>query len=104
MPLITIIDRSGEETTIQAQTGLSLMEVVKAAGFDELLAMCGGNCSCATCHVYIDKGHPDLPPPDELELALLETSTHVGAHSRLGCQIPVADSMDGLRVTIAPED
>ncbi len=81
------------------------MEALREAGFDEILALCGGCCSCASCHVYVDPAFlarlPD-PSPDEDEL--LESSSHRRATSRLSCQIPLSDSIDGLAVTIAPED
>jgi ferredoxin, 2Fe-2S len=54
MPKITVVDRSGAERTIDAPRGRTLMEVIRDNGFDELLALCGGCCSCATCHVHVD--------------------------------------------------
>ena len=54
MPKLTIVNRAGAEKTIEAQAGLSVMENIRDAGFDELLALCGGCCSCATCHVHVD--------------------------------------------------
>ena len=105
MPKLTIINREGEEKTIDADTGLSVMEAIRDAGFDELLALCGGCCSCATCHVFVD---PDfagkLPTMSEDENDLLDGSDYRKENSRLSCQIPIDDGLDGLRVTIAPED
>ena len=105
MPKLTIINREGEEKTIDADTGLSVMEAIRDAGFDELLALCGGCCSCATCHVFVD---PDfagkLPTMSEDENDLLDGSDYRKESSRLSCQIPIDDGLDGLRVTIAPED
>jgi 2Fe-2S ferredoxin len=54
MPKLTVVNRAGEEATIEASTGLTVMEAIRDNGFDELLALCGGCCSCATCHVYVD--------------------------------------------------
>jgi 2Fe-2S ferredoxin len=54
---IALTDQSGVETLIDAEPGLSLMEIIPEAGFDELAALCGGSCSCATCHVYV--GDPE---------------------------------------------
>jgi 2Fe-2S ferredoxin len=69
------------------------------------LALCGGCCSCATCHVHVD---PDfaalLPPMSEDENDLLDSSDHRNETSRLSCQIHLTAALDGLRVTIAPED
>ena len=103
MPTITVINHAGEERQVEAETGRSLMEVIRDNGFDELLALCGGCCSCATCHVFID-GNADLPKMSEDENDLLDSSEHRNARSRLSCQIPVTEALDGLRVTIAPED
>lgn len=105
MPKLIIVNREGEETAVEAETGLSVMENIRDNGFDELLALCGGSCSCATCHVYVDDAFLDkLDPlsPDENEL--LETSEHREPTSRLSCQIEMTDALDGLRVFIAPED
>ena len=54
MPNITVVNQSGEESSVAATTGRTLMETIRDNGFDELLALCGGCCSCATCHVHID--------------------------------------------------
>lgn len=105
MPGITIISRSGEARQVDATEGLTLMEVIRDNGFDELEAMCGGCCSCATCHVYIVTGATDkLPAMSENENDLLDGSEHRKAESRLSCQIPVTAGLEGMRVEIAPED
>ena len=71
----------------------------------ELLALCGGCCSCATCHIHVDAGAIDkLPAMSEDEDDLLESSDHRNETSRLSCQIPFTADLDGLKVTIAPED
>ncbi len=105
MPQITIVSRNGSERVVDGREGWSVMEVIRDAGFDELLALCGGCCSCATCHVHVDEEWVDqLPPVSADEDDLLDTSSHRDARSRLSCQIQVSDALDGLRVTIAPED
>jgi 2Fe-2S ferredoxin len=105
VPDIIVTTRQGEERRIAADEGLSLMEAIRDAGLDELLALCGGCCSCATCHVKVDPSFSDLMPPvSEDESDLLDSSEHRDNRSRLSCQIPIQASMDGLRVTIAPED
>jgi 2Fe-2S ferredoxin len=105
MPNITVVNQSGEETTIEANTGRTLMEVIRDNGFDELLALCGGCCSCATCHVHIDPSFMDkMPKLSEDESDLLDSSDHRNEYSRLSCQVPVTDALDGLRVAIAQED
>jgi 2Fe-2S ferredoxin len=105
MPTITVIARNGDARAVEAENGLSLMEVIRDNGFDELLALCGGCCSCATCHVYVDGGFADkVPAMGEDENDLLESTDSRNESSRLSCQIPVTDALDGLTVTIAPED
>lgn len=105
MVKIVIIDRSGVERKVAAESGRSLMEAIRDNGFDELLALCGGCCSCATCHVYIDDTVAlQLPPTGADEDDLLDSSNHRTAQSRLSCQVPITPEIEGLRVTIAPED
>ena len=102
---ITVSTREGEERLLAASEGSSLMEVIRDAGIDELLALCGGCCSCATCHVHVDPAFASLlPPMSEDENDLLDSSEHRDETSRLSCLISVTRAMDGLRVTIAAED
>jgi 2Fe-2S ferredoxin len=80
------------------------MEAIRDHGVDELLALCGGCCSCATCHVYVDRDFvAALPPMSSDEDDLLDSSDVRDDRSRLSCQIVLNDALDGLRVTIAPE-
>ena len=105
MPKIVVVNRAGEEKTVEADAGLSVMEAIRDNGFDELLALCGGCCSCATCHVYIDPEFADkVSPMSEDENDLLDSSDHRNETSRLSCQVQLTSALDGLRVTIAPED
>lgn len=105
MPKLIVVDRSGSEKEVEATAGLSLMENIRDAGFDEVLAVCGGCCSCATCHVIVDAAWGGkVGEPGEEEDALLEGSNHRQSTSRLSCQIQMSDELAGLRVTIAPED
>jgi ferredoxin, 2Fe-2S len=105
MPKLVVVARSGAEKTVEGDIGLSVMEVIRDNGFDELLALCGGCCSCATCHVHVDEDWlGKLPAMSEDENDLLESSDHRNGQSRLSCQIPFTQDLDGLRVTIAPED
>jgi len=105
MPKLIVVTREGEEKTFDGESGLSVMEVIRDNGVDELLALCGGCCSCATCHVHVDPAFVDkLPPMSEDENDLLDSSDHRNAQSRLSCQIAFSAALDGLRVTIAPED
>ena len=105
MPKLVVTNRDGETSEIEVENGLTVMEAIRDNGFDELLALCGGCCSCATCHVIVENadGKP-LPEMSEDEDDLLESSDHRTDGSRLSCQIEMTDSLDGLTVTIAPED
>lgn len=105
MPNLIVVSREGEEKTIQADTGLSVMEAIRDNGFDELLALCGGCCSCATCHVHVAPEWKDkLPAVSEDEDDLLDSSDHRDEFSRLSCQLEMSDDLDGLKVIIAQED
>ena len=105
MPQITVVNQSGEATNVEAPLGRTLMEVIRDNGFDELLALCGGCCSCATCHVHIDPAFVGkLPAMSEDENDLLDSSEHRNEFSRLSCQVPVTEALEGLKVTIAQED
>ena len=105
MPKLIVVNRSGEESSIDVEDGLTVMEAIRDNGFDELLALCGGCCSCATRHVHVDPSFRDkLPQMSEDEDDLLESSDHRDDNSRLGCQIPFTPDLDGLKVAIAQED
>lgn len=105
MPELMVSMRSGEQVTIQAESGISVMEAIRRGGVDEIMALCGGCCSCATCHVYVD---PDmiglLPQISETEDSLLDCAHSKSPYSRLACQIQMSDALDGLHVTVAPEN
>ena len=105
MPTLIVTKRNGETVELEGKTGLSVMEVIRDNGIDELLALCGGCCSCATCHVHVDPAFANVVAKmDEDENDLLDSSDHRNAQSRLSCQIPFGPALDGLRVTIAQED
>jgi 2Fe-2S ferredoxin len=106
MPKLIVITRDGKENETHGEVGLSVMEIIRSAGIDGVLALCGGCCSCATCHVYVDPEFESrLPAMSEQENDLLDGSSwRRGRSSRLSCQIPFGHELDGLRVTIVPED
>ncbi|MEA3015582.1 MAG: ferredoxin, 2Fe-2S [Sphingomonadales bacterium] len=105
MPKLIVVTRDGTEHAVDARAGWSVMENIRDKGFDELLALCGGCCSCATCHVHVDpEWVARLRPIKDEEDELLDTSDHRTASSRLSCQILFGLELDGLRVRIAPED
>lgn len=105
MAKLNVVTREGQEVVLEGEEGLSVMEIIRDGGIDELLALCGGCCSCATCHVHVDPAFADkLPPISEDENDLLDSSDHRNDQSRLSCQLTFSADLDGLRVTIAPED
>jgi 2Fe-2S ferredoxin len=105
MAHLQVVNRAGDVAEVPAMVGMTLMEIIRDAGFDELIARCGGSMACATCHVYIDPEASDaLPVQTEDESDLLDDSDHRRPESRLSCQIPFTPELDGLRVTIAPAD
>ncbi|NIJ07916.1 2Fe-2S ferredoxin [Sphingomonas vulcanisoli] len=105
MPKLIVVTREGEERELEGEAGLSVMEVIRDGGVDELLALCGGCCSCATCHVHVDPAFVDkLPEMSEDEDDLLDSSDDRDETSRLSCQIPFSDALDGLKVRIASDD
>jgi 2Fe-2S ferredoxin len=105
MPQLIVTTREGDTQTLESGVGLSIMEVIRDGGVDELLALCGGVCSCATCHVHVDPEFAAaLPAMSEDENDLLDSSSHRDATSRLSCQVRMTDALSGLRVKIAAED
>ena len=105
MANLVIVGRDGTERMVEGKAGWSVMENIRDAGFDELLALCGGCCSCATCHVHVDeKWLAALPLMSGDEDDLLDSASFRQANSRLSCQIEYEEALDGLRVRIAPED
>ena len=104
MPRLLVIDRDGVERELDAPSGTSLMEPLRDMD-DGVTAICGGMCSCATCHVYVDEAWaPKLPAAMSDEMDMLRDLSSFRPTSRLSCQIPLVDALDGLRVTIAPEE
>jgi ferredoxin, 2Fe-2S len=104
MPLVLVIDRRGTEHELDAPTGAPLMESLR--DMDEgVAAICGGMCSCGTCHVYVDsKWLTKLPAPTIDERAMLGDLISRRESSRLSCQIVLNDALSGIEVTIAPEE
>jgi 2Fe-2S ferredoxin len=105
MPKLIVETRDGQERVLEGETGLSVMEVIREGGIDEVLALCGGNCSCATCHVHVDPAFVGLlKPMSEDENDLLDSTSDRDDTSRLSCQIQFGPALDGLRVKVAVED
>ena len=101
MPKITFIEHNGTEHQVDAEVGLSVMR----AAIDNLVpgidADCGGECSCATCHVYVDPTWMDkVGQPGDREESMLDLNPEREPTSRLSCQIPVTEQLDGLVVKV----
>ena len=104
MARMIVVDRDGKDHEIEAKPGLKVMEILRELDYG-VAAICGGLCSCATCHVYVDESWASrLPKPqsDELEL-LKELPDYREAASRLSCQVDFTPELSGLRVAIAPD-
>lgn len=105
MPTFVVKNREGTEIRLDAQNGISIMENIRdlEASVD---AICGGLCSCATCHVFIDPGWIErLPGRSPEETMLLENSdSYDPERSRLSCQILVTEELEGLSLEVAPSD
>ena len=104
MPLLRVVDRDGVEHQVEAKTGLKVMETLRELEYG-VAAICGGMCSCATCHVYVDPEWIEkLPAPMSDERELLSELAHYRENSRLSCQVEFTEALAGLRVTIAPDE
>ena len=105
MPTLKITDLAGNETTLDASSGDTLMEALRDNGYDDVLAICGGVCSCSSCHCYIEGDWLEkLTPPSEDEHQLVNSTEHYQENSRLSCQVTLTDDMDGMVVKIARQD
>lgn len=99
---ITFIDPAGKEHAVDAEPGQSLMQAATAALIPGIEASCGGNCICATCHCHVDpRWFAQLPAPEPLERDMLAYTNQVQPTSRLSCQVPLTESLDGMIVHIA---
>lgn len=99
---IHVTDQAGDEHELEGLDGWRVMEVIRDWGLN-IKAECGGACSCATCHVYVDGAWFDkLTPPSHDEEDLLYSTLDKKPTSRLSCQILLSDELDGLKVTLAP--
>ncbi len=101
MPSIKFITHDGNEYEVQAETGTSVMQAALDNGIDAIIAECGGACSCATCHCYVDESWTDkIEGPADLEKDMLDCVLDPQDNSRLSCQIKLTDAMDGLVVRL----
>ena len=105
MAKMRVRDRDGVEHEVEGQLGVKLMETLREYDYG-VTAICGGLCSCATCHIFIDPewiGRLPAPQGDEKEL-LVELQHYEPGRSRLSCQVDFTPALDGLRLTVAPDE
>lgn len=105
MVKLVVTDKDGRDVEVDARPGLSIMENIVALP-RTVEAVCGGLCSCATCHIFVDKDWLHcLPARRYEERAMLVTSRAFDPErSRLSCQIKVTGALEGLRLAVAPEE
>lgn len=101
---IRFVQPSGAMAVAHAAAGISVMRAALDNGIPGIIAECGGDCACATCHVYVDGDFADrLRPPNDIEREMLEgVAAEISPHSRLSCQIRIDTELDGLTVRIPP--
>ena len=103
MSKIFVEDRTGVTHELNAEEGLTLMEIIRDAGLD-IEAACGGCCACATCHIYINKDWLNqVPKKEDEEESMLDQAFEVTIESRLGCQIEFNHNYSGIRLKLAAE-
>jgi 2Fe-2S ferredoxin len=101
MAKITFIQPDGTRQEVVAEPGMTVMEAARKELVPGIEAECGGACSCATCHVYVDEAWRDkVGPPSQMEEDMLDFAFDVRASSRLSCQIKVGEELDGLVVSV----
>ena len=102
MGSIFVKDREDKIHKLEADEGLTFMEIIRDAGLD-IEAACGGCCACATCHVYItNEKINELNSIDDDEESMLDQAFEVEKNSRLGCQIDYTEDMNGMELSLAP--
>jgi ferredoxin, 2Fe-2S len=101
MPRILFIEHNGTEHALEGKSGQSAMQAAMTNGVPGIIADCGGSCSCATCHVYVDDAWRDrLPAASASEKEMIDCALHVQEGSRLSCQIELVEELDGLVLRI----
>ncbi len=107
MVAVTVTSRAGDTRTLEGETGRKLMEVIRDAGVEEMIGLCGGFANCGTCHCYVDESwfaRTGKGADPEGEEVMLEGLIEARRNSRLACQIILDESLDGIAVIMAPEE
>lgn len=103
MPTIHFVQNNGTNQAVPADIGQSVMQAALNAGVPGILGDCGGSCSCATCHGYVDALWSDkVPPAESYEMDMLSCALDVLPNSRLTCQLTVTAELDGLVIALPP--
>jgi 2Fe-2S ferredoxin len=101
MPKLTFVEAGGERHTVEAPAGSTVMETALRNNVPGIDAECGGACSCATCHVYVDSDWAEaVGGPSPMEEDMLDFAFDIRPTSRLSCQIKMTDALDGLVVDL----
>lgn len=101
MPVVKFITPDGDTREVEVEVGTSLMQAAVDNGIDQIVAECGGSCSCATCHCYIDEAWMDkVGSPSDMEKDMLDCVLEPKETSRLSCQVTVTEELDGLVVRL----
>ena len=103
---LNVIDREGKTTALDIKEGTTIRDAIEEKLFPDSYGVCGGNCSCGTCQVYVAlSDFEKLKAVEENENSILkEASYKPTAHSRLGCQVKLKKEYNNITVTIAPVD
>ena len=106
MPLkLNVFDREGKHTTIDIGEGTTIRDAIDDELFPDNYGVCGGNCACGTCHVYVKPSDFDkLKAKEDEEIDTLESlALESNQYSRLGCQVEFKKEYDNITVTIASD-
>tara|TARA_B100002019_G_C21226450_1_gene577621 strand:- start:208 stop:534 length:327 start_codon:yes stop_codon:yes gene_type:complete len=99
-----VTDRTGQEHEVEAIVGFTIKDAIARNLQLDHFGDCGGCCACATCHVYVDDNYiSKLEKIDEEELEMIEMSSDQRENSRLGCQVPITEDMDGMKLVVAQD-
>lgn len=104
MPTITYVESDGTRHVVDVDVDLNLMEGATLNMVPGVEGQCGGICSCATCHCYIEGEWAEgIPAMESGEQGMLKFAKHVKGSSRLGCQVVITEAMDGMEIHLPPE-
>lgn len=105
MITLTFVEQDGTRKTVEAEPGVSVMEVAVRNNVQGIAAECGGQCSCATCHIFVEAPFFEtVEAPVDDEEDMLDFSDNRKPNSRLGCQIDIAGALDGMVVHVAGDE